>query len=181
MSDDDTSKRKQMERWNEISGNLLEIDTDYIMQQCNCVTVHAHGLSKAIGDKFPECRVYEKRRCLANRNCAIVEDRATPGTFSITGRCINLFAQYRPGKPGVAYLKKAYPSNHSDAAADRMHWFAESLEQVGKHFCSPVTIAVPHQIGCGLAGGDWKLYKSMLLSFLEKHEHVTLYIVKLEE
>ena len=177
------SKRKKLERLNEITGDLLEIDTDYIMQQCNCVTVHAHGLSKAIGDKFPECRIYQKRRSLVDRNCAIEEDRAEPGTFSITGRCINLFAQYRPGKPGVPYLKKAYPGKYEDAAADRMRWFTEALERVGKHFPSdvPVTIAVPHQIGCGLAGGDWQSYKALLTAFVTKNEHITLTIVKLAD
>lgn len=177
------SKRKKLERLNEITGNLLDIDTDYIMQQCNCVTVHAHGLSKAIGEKFPECRIYEKRRRLMHRNCAIEEDRPEPGTFSITGRCINLFAQYRPGKPGVAYLKKAYPGKHDDGAVDRMRWFAEALERVGKHFPSvkPVTIAVPYQIGCGLAGGDWHCYETMLQAFVEKHQHVTVTIVKLKD
>jgi len=44
----------------------------YIMQQCNCLTVTAYGLSKVLEDHFPHCNAYEGRRPIVRRNCAIL-------------------------------------------------------------------------------------------------------------
>ena len=43
----------------EVVGDLLEAMEQYIVQQSNCVTSYAHGLAKAIEEKFPHADVYK--------------------------------------------------------------------------------------------------------------------------
>ena len=42
----------------ELEGDLLEAPEQYIVQQSNCVTRYAHGLAKAVEEKFPHADVY---------------------------------------------------------------------------------------------------------------------------
>ena len=43
----------------EVVGDLLEATEQYIVQQANCVTSYAHGLARAIEEKFPHADVYK--------------------------------------------------------------------------------------------------------------------------
>ena len=42
-------------------GDLLKANESYICQQCNCVTIKSHGLSKSIGDKYSYGDPYKNR------------------------------------------------------------------------------------------------------------------------
>ena len=53
------------------------------MQQCNCLTITSHGLSKTLAESFPHGDTYEGRRAIGRRNCAIQEDRVEPGSIDI--------------------------------------------------------------------------------------------------
>ena len=53
------------------------------MQQCDCITINNHGLSKKISEKYPWADIYKQRRAVSNRNLAIQEDRGVPGTIKI--------------------------------------------------------------------------------------------------
>ena len=139
---------------NIIQADLLSSKGPYIAQQSNCVTKKALGLSAAIEKKFPYANHYKTRTC---------ED--VPGTIKICRpqgdgvSVICMFAQYGPGKP-----KKG------DSSIDRIGWFVQSLDQIVSKGITQVDM--PHNIGCGLAGGDWETYKEIL----EKHAlKVTLY------
>ena len=43
----------------------------------------------------------------------------------------------------------------------------------------PASVAFPHQIGCGLAGGNWATYEAMLEDFAAAHPHIRCYICTL--
>ena len=71
---------------------------------------------------------------------------------------ICLFAQWTPGKP--TRFTRSYPDTYTDTKEDREKWFKMCLDEVDKLGLDE--IAMPYQIGCGLAGGNWKKYEDMI-------------------
>lgn len=82
---------------------------------------------------------------------------------------ICLLAQWGPGKPGV--WSQYYPKLYDDTKENREKWFQMCLAVLD---ASPQIdhVAMPYNIGCGLAGGDWETYKKMIDQMRIK---VTLY------
>lgn len=66
-----------------VIGDIVKSKDQYILQQCNCLTVRGHGLSETLARAFPYADIYSERRPQGNRNLAIEDDRAKPGTVSI--------------------------------------------------------------------------------------------------
>lgn len=70
-----------------VTGDLLTVEADLIVHQCNCVTKRAKGLAAALFAAFPEADVYALRKAKNKRG------KSRPGTVSIHGRVVNLYAQ----------------------------------------------------------------------------------------
>jgi hypothetical protein len=65
-------------------GDITKLESvECIVQQCNCLTVRNHELSKTISKKYPWADLYKQRRAVQRRNLAIPEDRGVPGTVEI--------------------------------------------------------------------------------------------------
>lgn len=137
----------------EVSGDLLEMDTQYIAHQCNCVTTQGKGLSASLFKRFPWADTYTGR-----------SQPSTPGSIQVFGDgvakrfVINMFAQYNPGKPRPV----------KDTAHQRQKWFADCLQQIGA-LPDLQEVAFPYLIGCGLAGGNWEVYLRLLEEFADTH------------
>ena len=72
-----------------------------------------------------------------------------------------MFAQWAPGKPG--HFDRYYPSSHNDTALNRLQWFCQCLREIDENKdIDGLPIAFPYNIGCGLAGGNWSLYREAL-------------------
>ena len=145
--------------------DLLNATTKYIAHQCNCTTTNnASGIAKSIFDKYPYSEIYTKRT---------QEDK--PGTIQIFGDgtpdkrfIINMFGQVNPGKPST-------PKSPSDGYNIRELYFIRCLKEILK-IKDLESIGFPYGIGCGLAGGDWKIYYALLEMFAKKTEaEVILY------
>ena len=167
---------------NTLSGDICDAKEDYILQQCNCLTVRPHGLSKTLADRFPHGDVYGNRTGIGRQNCAVPAHRSVPGTVEIlegTPNIVCLYGQYRPGKPG-SYLS-SYPDDFPDGRNDRVEYFQSCLEALAEFLPGGVKVAVPYKIGCGLAGGDWNVYLPLLERFGEELEKtgggVTMYML----
>lgn len=155
-----------------IRGDITTCTADYIVQQCNCLTVKSHGLSATLEKKFVHANVYSRRRAVGRRNLAIVEDRPEPGTMTILEAggqpsIVCLFGQWRPGKVRSPYK---YPNPPvPETAEQRLVWFRKAMLEFCEHIqltaTKRVTIAIPYKIGCGLAGGDWADYQTAILAF----------------
>lgn len=156
-----------------INGNLLDSsieDEPIIVHQCNCITQYGKGLSHEIFKKYPYANTY----CL-RVNTSI---RSIPGTIDIkedtkqTNRIIvNLYGQYYPN---VGKYK-------GDLMEDRIRYFQSGLDAI-KDYCklkNKNTLAFPYGIGCGLAGGNWEIYESMLKTFAEKNNTLRIRLYKL--
>lgn len=170
-----------------INGDICDIKSDMIVQQCNCLTVRPHGLSQQIKEKL-RVDPYGHRRLLIGRsNCAIKEDREEIGSVKIY--CLKnknicyvacLFAQFAPGKSGNYY--KEICSEHInrltlkpiiDNKTEREAWFQLCLSKlalrIAKLKCKNITF--PYLIGCGLAGGDWSKYEKMITQWAHLHQN----------
>jgi hypothetical protein len=154
-----------------VNGDICNAKERYICQQCNCVTVKPHGLSKYIADRFPYANVYASRPARSANTAAVpdepgtvvemgyeLEDGAEEAPADRTPTVLCMMGQWLPGKPGV--YSRCYPRTHTDTPADRESWFRDCLDIIDAEGYG--TVAVPFRIGCGLAGGNWARYKRML-------------------
>jgi hypothetical protein len=164
---------------------------DAIAQQENCVGCDGRGLAEALARKLPYgCSYADRRRMPPANKFAIPEDRAKPGTIdarkppaSVFGAgggrpiVINMFAQWEMGAPGK--YNRVHPAPPSDHAPARQGWFSSCLDAIGQLDPPLRSLAFPDQIGCGLAGGDWRVYEAKILDFAERHRHIKVFIVRL--
>ena len=81
-----------------------------------------------------------------------------------------MYAQYEPGKPS---------RSGEDSQEMREAWFRRCLGLIGERIEGLESIAFPWQVGCGLAGGDWKAYEGMIKEFAESHADVKVVVYKL--
>ena len=147
-----------------VEGDLLEASEEYIGHQCNCVTIgNGAGLAKFLFKKFPYANTYAHRKAPSE-----------PGSYSIHGDgkadrlIVNFYSQYHPGKA------KQKP----DTRQARLEWLLSAMERFIRDQ-KVSELALPHGIGCGLAGGDWEVYWKSLAQFADAHE-VTIKLYRLD-
>jgi O-acetyl-ADP-ribose deacetylase (regulator of RNase III) len=152
-----------------IKGDLLEASETFICHQCNCVTTNAGGLAQALFDRYPYANSYAKR------NPKDPSTHSAPSTIEICGNnsgqryIINMFAQYYPGLP-------SYPT---DDVNKRLSWFRKCLVHIARiPHIQNYTLAMPYNIGCGLAGGNWDIYYGLISQFALK-ERINIVLYKL--
>ena len=148
-----------------VHGSVLDAAAHTVAQQCNCCTVRSHGLSAAVQAKWPWADVYHRRAREGSRNLAIEADRPFPGQVQVElnpqqagfpRRVAALFGQWAPGKPGRF---PTYPGAAHETADSRLYWFFTALTQLAESMGPEDLIAMPHGVGCGLAGGHWPDYR----------------------
>ena len=161
-----------------VAGDLLECEADVIAHQCNCVTVKGRGLYSALVDSFPYCDVYSRRKdSKARPRLGSVELCKPADLKSPIIAC--LYAQLGPGKPGQASKKYGVKAS-ADSAEKRLEYFSSCLSTLADKANAEKwkKIAFPHNIGCGLAGGNWKDYSCLLDDFAIKLPNTTVCLFK---
>ncbi len=149
-----------------IEGNLLDSSETVICQQCNCVTMIPHGLSEQISKKYPWANVYSQRK-MKTRNCT--SEPSVPGTIqatvspeaSSTEKVIHMFGQFLPGKPYIFTKYYQHLKEIKDGPNDRTNYFKMCIKELDTLKLDS-SVAMPYKIGCGLAGGNWEIYKKIL-------------------
>ncbi len=170
-----------------INGDLFKCQMDLIVQQCNCLTVTAHGLSDDIRIRLRVDPYSHRQRLSGRRNCAILSDRDQVGSVKIYKRSKGnptyvacLFAQFAPGRSNQYYQdilseQVDLVTNQPivDDAKQCQDWFRRGLERLGQRAIqlNVKTMAFPFRIGCGLAGGDWIVYKQMIDTWAETYQN----------
>lgn len=151
---------------NQVVGDLLLAPEQYIAHQTNCTSQGVSGLARFLFARFPHADTYAGRTKPNH-----------PGTIQVLGNgaterlVINLYAQYYPGYP--------VKGNWDDAAAREQH-FKDCLQQVAK-LPGLESIALPHGIGCGLAGGNFDAYSKMLEDFAASMKDVRVVLYQLSK
>jgi hypothetical protein len=148
----------------------------YLVQQENCAKSTPKGLSAAIRKKYPYGCILHLPPSQRLPGEIMVR---TPGTGGPQGPApvgpvvVNFLAQRFPGKPGsgMGFI--------SDSCSYRQRYFQFCLDKLGAlNLDSSKNVVFPENIGCGLAGGNWKIYREMITKWAAKQKcHV--WIVKM--
>ena len=84
-------------------------------------------------------------------------------------RVLSIYGQLNGGGPG----------EKPDSAADREAYFKNGLDYIKTQEPGLKSIAFPEGIGCGIGGGHWPNYKTMIREFARDMPSCTVYIVSL--
>lgn len=158
---------------NIVKGDLLDSNEDIIGHQCNCVTRSSRGLAAAIFHRYPYANDYHLPPAPPAPPAPSPEGRParTVGTYRVYGDpakgqrlVLNLYAQYQPG---YVEAEKSL----------RLQWFQSALESFMRDiYPHRIRLGLPHLIGCGLAGGDWNQYSTIIQQLACKYPHVSITI-----
>lgn len=143
------------------NGNILDTTCDILVHQVNGLGVMGAGLAKQIAERYPHVERAYKR--------FVQTDGATPE--ELLGACLlapasdhltiaNVFGQARIGRQK---RQTDYKALENALIAVTARAYAESK-----------TVAIPHKLGCGLAGGDWDVVEPMIERIFEGVD-VTIY------
>jgi len=160
------------------------LNYEAIVQQNNCVGCDGRGLAEGVAKKYPYGCPYAQRRKSFGGRFARSEDLGVPGTVDIRrppvgnkGPAVLCFMSQWEMGPALKYNRVPTPAGIRDSKDQRKVWFAQCLEQLSKLEPPLSSIAFPHTIGCGLAGGVWSEYEVMILDFATKNPDRTVAIV----
>jgi O-acetyl-ADP-ribose deacetylase (regulator of RNase III) len=146
-----------------VQGDILQASEDIIGHQVNCMGVMGAGLAKQIRNKYPV--VFTKYKELVDKQ---IDKKKLLGAIQVidfpNGKVIiNLFAQYNYGRSVVFTDYKAL-----EKGLKSIYYTVTQTDLKGK------SVALPYGIGCGLAGGDWKVVYKMIDEIFSDYE-ITLY------
>lgn len=159
---------KQGEWVVETTGNLLDVDVEYICQQVNCQinfqNVMGSGLALQIMTKYPV--VKEKFHELSNSEKP--EELLGKAVIKVDKHLsvVNLFGQLHYGNARIN--KRIYTDYNALQGA--LETFYNSHQEKG------ITVAIPKYLGCGLAGGDWETIKNMVYHIANKYKVQTVIV-----
>ena len=143
-----------------IENDLLKVDVDVIAHQVNCKGVMGAGLARQVREQFPA--VYEAYRRACNN---VAKSSDLLGKIQIKQGIVNLFAQDGYGTD----------RRYTDYKA-----LATCLNKLALYMTEHKmkTLALPYGLGCGLAGGDWKVVHEIIRDIFTPSE-ITVYICKI--
>ena len=136
------------------NGNIVTGNYPVFCHQVNCKGVMGSGLAKQIRDTYPEVYgKYRQQSALGNNLGQVLAVRTNDNRL-----CINMYSQDDYGRTKC----------HTDYMA-----FKRCLQKIAALMKSAgmsrfKTIAFPYGIGCGLAGGDWRIVLKMLQSLADE-------------
>lgn len=148
-------------------GDILHTEADVICHQVNCKGVMGAGLAKQIRNQLlseEQYRTYQEICREYGRTNLGKVIRMKTDTYQV----YNLFGEDIPTGSGVDTIYAALYKALVEAL-----YYAET-----EH----LTLSVPGMIGCGLAGGDWRIVKKHILEpIFGIRTNVSLYIHWLDE
>lgn len=146
-----------------VEQNLFENDSEAYYQCCNCFCRMASGVAAGIRKFYPEA--------VDADNQTIEGDKNKLGKFSIAhaknGKYIyNLYGQYYYGSDS---RKLNYEAIYTALESARDDCVSKNIK----------SIAMPFQMGSGLAGGNWNIVYTMIQEVF-KYFNGDVYICKLK-
>lgn len=148
-----------------IKGDLLKSDCNFIIHQANCFATMGAGIAKQIQRLYPESYIVDRNYHIP------VGNRNRLGNFSCTDMkndvvIFNMYSQFHYGR-----------GKQTDYQAFKLalNIILITIIHSGK---SRLKIGMPYGIGCGLAGGDWKIVSEIIKS-ASKEKNVDIFLYKL--
>lgn len=134
-----------------ITGDIIKLaktgDYSYLAHGCNCQRRMKSGLAKQIVENFP--RVEEAD------NQTIKGDWKKLGTINLT--------EYPEVTIINAYTQFFYGTNSRKLDYEALY---KCLEKIDELMSGEDSLLIP-KIGCGLAGGNWRIVKTMIQEVLK--------------
>lgn len=148
--------------YQEIQGDLIELALkgrfDVIAHGCNCFCTMGAGIAPKMANAFG-CDTFPKENLRYKGNI----DKL--GTIDFMYRCIEDAFEIQDVKTVIvvnAYTQYYYGKNHFDGVSKPIDYEALTLcMRKINHIFKGKHIGLS-QIGCGLAGGDWNIVKSII-------------------
>lgn len=127
-------------------------ENSILIHQCNVSTYgRSAGLAKQIFNKYPKTNTY-----LQGTNRSLGEF----DLFDVGNKFIcNLYGQRYPGKANKG----------NDSEYLRFCWFSNAFDLLVKNNIDK-QILIPYGIGCGLAGGNWDKYITLISMISIKYD-----------
>jgi O-acetyl-ADP-ribose deacetylase (regulator of RNase III) len=142
-----------------VEADILTAKENIICHQVNCMGIMGGGLARQIKEKFPI--VFEEYITFLKENGSKKSlGRCNAVAISSEGYIANLFGQYDCGTNRV--------QTDYDALDSALNALEELCDITG------YSVAIPYNLGCGLAGGDWNIVSKMIEEIF-KDTKVTLY------
>lgn len=146
-----------------LKGDVLKTETDIVCHQVNCKAVMGAGIAKQIRALYPE--LYDGYvKYSRNLKCG--------------PQLLGHVYFYEADKYVIA---NCYGQNTFGRTGVHTNYFAlETCFKTVKEYSEQhnlKTIAMPYNIGCGLAGGDWNVVLDMIIKVF-KNSNLTVKIVE---
>mmetsp|Transcript_56284 Transcript_56284/g.112857 ORF Transcript_56284/g.112857 Transcript_56284/m.112857 type:complete len:183 (+) Transcript_56284:71-619(+) len=174
-----------------VVADLLSCDAQFVVHQVSCIHAQAaSGLASAVFAEHPEADAYAQRAARRAKGEALAETISAPGSISVHGdRIVNVYAQYIADKP-IENPEEEIPALPEDVAAafacnpevkdtreQRLSWFKQGLREIPKQLPEVKSIALPKNIGCGIAGGVWAEYEQAISDFSTENPGLEIFII----
>lgn len=144
---------------NIIQGDLMKAEEDILGHQVNCQGVMGSGIAKILRDTYPNLYPSYKQFC---ENYAPEELLGKCQIVTTDSKYVaNIFGQLKYGRQKIRYTDY-------DALRDSLRILKDYAM---KHNLS---VALPYNIGCGLANGEWSMVEEILEEVFSDYD-VTLY------
>lgn len=132
----------------QVQGDIFVDGIGVLIHQANCHHSMQSGIAREIRARYPQAYLADLETPKA--------DYAKLGTFSIAGLPENGRLRY------IANLYSQYGHQDGDrkTSYDAMYAGLEAIRDDARF--AGLDFAVPHKIGCGLAGGDWTVVRAIL-------------------
>ena len=158
------------------AGDLLDARVDIIFHVTNCMGVMGAGIAKSIKNKWPKVFTEYKKYLDENTPSKSI---GTYQSVDITeyahtqaSQVINIFGEYNFSK-----TKRAIKY---DSVLTALEMFCKDFLDNYKDN-KKIILGFPFLFGCGLAGGDWRIMKSVIFSVFEKYtDKVEIHFYKYE-
>ena len=131
-------------------GDVLKSNADVILHQVNCKGKMGAGLALQIKNRYPFVYKQYATFCAQAKDSASLLGQTLIVPISDSQCIANLFAQDGYASYGFA------PRCMTNYDALR-----KCLKLIGKKYKGK-RVALPYLLGCGLAGGDWKIVEQMI-------------------
>lgn len=158
-----------------INKDITTVSEGIIAHQTNCYGTMGAGVALAIREKYPKCFSPYVEWCRFNNPDDLL------GTFQLvpTGPggtnhlwVLNIFAQ-------KGHNPADKPTNYFALGSALGQW-KDSFQAHRLQAMGFATIYVPYLMGCGLGGGDWDTYASILEDF-ERASNWNIVVCRLPE
>lgn len=154
-----------------LEGDLLKSDCNVICHQTNCQGKMGAGIAKQIRQLYP--KVYDEYVKFCKDNYKNLLGRCQIVNLSIDDNlkyCANLF-----GQNGYGYGGRYTDYNALKCALNELKNNCYEFLKIMNN----VTVGIPYNIGCGLAGGDWSIVFKIIEDIFKDEEHIHIKIYKL--